>query len=133
MSNKNISWSTVKKLKSLNENSTSLDIFDIDRFYQFFRDLYQSNNSNSEWATGQSNRSKDLQCTLNSILDDEIKMDELQGAIKRLKTGKAAGIDQITNEYLKTSSTDCIARSTSPFAWDSFFGDPSNNVSTPCR
>ena len=37
------------------------------------------------------------------LLDSEITEDEVRKAIRRLKSGKAAGADQVINEFLKST------------------------------
>ena len=106
MSDKQISWNAVKNLRSLNDNPPILDVFDIEQFYQFFKDLYGNRMDNLDLANKDYKQNEDLKNNLNKILDDEILMDELQNAIKSLKNGKAAGLDQIANEYLKHSTAD---------------------------
>ena len=39
----------------------------------------------------------------NDLLNDEICVDEVQKAIKDLKTGKSAGVDGIFNEHIKAT------------------------------
>ena len=47
----------------------------------------------------------DVNTVHDELLDSEITEDEVRKAIRRLKSGKAAGADQVINEFLK--STEC--------------------------
>ena len=45
----------------------------------------------------------DVNSVHDELLDSEITEDEVRKAIRRLKSGKAAGTDQIINEFLKST------------------------------
>ena len=45
----------------------------------------------------------DVNTVHDELLDSEITEDEVRKAIRRLKTGKAAGADQVINEFLKST------------------------------
>ena len=45
----------------------------------------------------------DVNTVHDELLDSEITEDEIRKAIRRLKSGKAAGADQVINEFLKST------------------------------
>ena len=62
----------VKKLRYLNDNPQILDVFDIEEFYQFFKDLYEKKVDSLDLAKKDYKQSEEIQNNLNKILDDEI-------------------------------------------------------------
>ena len=101
---KNISWARFKKLKETKTKPSQLDAFDMVNFCQFFKKLYKD-------PTLPTERLKDLKLSnsssevdnLHTILDEDITLEELESAIKELKSGKAVAEDSIANEFLKSS------------------------------
>ena len=104
MQNKTLSWECIKKLKSNNaaEKST-LDIFDMKRFYKFFKELYK-NRPLAQSHPNHDSSVNDQKADVTNILNELITQSELSVNIQNLKNGKAGGIDNITNEFLKASS-----------------------------
>ena len=102
----NISWNTVKKMRLLNKPQEPLDVFDIEQFYKYFKDLYKERHVNKSFPkehncnTQEGNERNELLL----IINDSISIEEVQEAIKGLKTGKASSLDLITNEQLKASN-----------------------------
>ena len=102
----NISWNTVKKMRLLNKPQEPLDVFDIEQFYKYFKDLYKERHVNKSLPkehncnTQEGNERNELLL----IINDSISIEEVQEAIKGLKTGKASSLDLITNEQLKASN-----------------------------
>ena len=99
---KTISWEVVKKLKSINPEKATLDLYDMQSFYDFFKNLYSNENS---LRTNSLDQEIPMRIPgLTEELNCPIKEDELEKCIKALKNGKAAGMDMIPNEYLKHST-----------------------------
>ena len=98
LSNKHICWSTFNTLKKLNEKPSKLDIFDMQNFHTFFKELYKKRSPKHpvEIATPASEEALKL-------LNEPISTDEVSLAIKSLKNGKAVGYDRILNEQIKAA------------------------------
>ena len=107
----NIRWDNFKLLKSKNSDSDKLDLYDLANFYKFFKELYSEkilpDEKMAEFRTtinrittqGKSTTANDVdECS--EILNDDIKMDEVNSAISRLKRGKAVSEDCLANEFL---------------------------------
>ena len=106
----NISWNDFKKLRNATQEESKLDLFDIENFYKFFKDLYTKRvilkdvSRTSENTEEQSN----LLQLLQNILNKDVELDELKQGVKGLKNGKAAGEDGILNEFLKNSGSSTL-------------------------
>ena len=102
----NINWSRFSKLKQANKDTSILDAYDMKNFCNFFKDLYSKptletaviNNLTSQMSIDKEKTS------LNENLDATITLNELKGAVRRLKNGKAVAEDLIANEFVKTSN-----------------------------
>ena len=46
--------------------------------------------------------------SLENTLNNEITFDEIKKAISKLKNGKAAGLDNVTNDYIKGSCSELL-------------------------
>ena len=46
--------------------------------------------------------------SLENTLNNEIRFDEIKKAISKLKNGKTAGLDNVTNEYIKGSCSELL-------------------------
>ena len=112
MKNNEISWDKVKELKATKPEKSTLDIFDMINFYRFFKELYKEQPLTKEAADKMRSHKKqkkgsDIQNStisdLSEILNKHITVEELTTSLKKLKNGKASGIDGITNEALKAS------------------------------
>ena len=103
LASKNISWDSVKKLKAMNSEPSPLGVQDIKSFYTFFKRLYEMKSTDSPDLHHKTETQEATDDLLN-ILNNEILPSELDIAIKGLKSGKAAGLDTIPNEYLKHSN-----------------------------
>ena len=102
--NGTLDWNKIKTLKSYSPNNgNTLDAFDMRNFCNFFKDLYAKQPLATKTSFDQSD-ADETQLALHDILNQDISPDEVSRAIKRLKDGKAAGEDQITNEFLKAST-----------------------------
>ena len=87
-----------EKLKKLRETPTKLDIFDMAKFSQFFADLYKKKDIPFP-RTGEGRPANEEAA---NILNDKISEEETFDAVKSLKNGKAAGLDRVLNEQLKS-------------------------------
>ena len=93
-----------KILKSFSKNKNSEENkISLDRLYEYFKELNSSENeaSSDDFSRIYSQNGVDL-------LNSEITEDEVIKAIKNLKNSKASGLDDIVNEYLKTTVTKCL-------------------------
>jgi hypothetical protein len=72
---------------------------DISAFYDFYRQL------NTDTVDANDNPETDFpNINFDNGLNDSITISDIQ-TIDKLKNGKAAGLDQVTKEYIKGSST----------------------------
>lgn len=104
---KNVNWSRFKKLKSFSQKDSTLDVFDMRNFIDFFRSLYSKETMSDEKKAkfqaamqppcSTSQAEEDLQ----TILDKTITLEELKKSVKDLKNGKAVAQDLIANEFIK--------------------------------
>ena len=108
-SNNRVNWEGLKKLRNAKKESEQMDLQDLSNFYQFFKKLYaeksltfEDNVKNSSLTDCLRNVShiEDLQKELNL----PITIEELNISIAKLRKGKAAGEDCITNEFLVYSN-----------------------------
>ena len=95
-----ISWKRVKELKSCDKSIAKLDLFDIGNFSKFFKDLYSKRNCSVK-DVNVSTMSNVDDTTDDNLLNSSILPEDITGASKNLKNGKAVGIDTILNEQLK--------------------------------
>jgi hypothetical protein len=90
-----------KILKSFSKNKNSEENkISLDRLYEYFKELNSSENeaSSDDFSRIYSQNDVDL-------LNSEITEDEVIKAAENLKNSKAPGLDDIVNEYLKTTVT----------------------------
>ena len=104
-----INWAALKKLKaSTARPESSFDMYDMYNMYSFFKKLYAKNNLLSKDAVNGFKAKTSAYSSENHPIDDElsqqITLDELTTAMKKLKSGKSASEDNILNEMLKNSS-----------------------------
>jgi hypothetical protein len=88
-------------LKSFSKNKNSEENkISLDRLYEYFKELNSSENeaSSDDFSRIYSQNDVDL-------LNSEITEDEVIKAAENLKNSKAPGLDDIVNEYLKTTVT----------------------------
>ena len=93
-----------KILKSFSKNKNSEENkISLDRLYEYFKELNSSENeaSSDDFSRIYSQNDVDL-------LNSEITEDEVIKAAKNLKNSKAPGLDDIVNEYLKTTVTKLL-------------------------
>ena len=105
MQDGHISWKDFNKLKDSNIEEPVLDLFDIENFYNFFKNLYKTKTVPKELV--QLNDESEIIIDT-EILNKDIDQDEMKKGIKCLQNGKAAGIDLILNEFLKTSTDEVV-------------------------
>ena len=85
-------------IHSLNSKRKTANI-DIGIFYEFFKDL---NKTDNEHETDQANPDfPDI--NIDHELNNEITCDEILEAVQKLKSGKANGLDELSNECIKHS------------------------------
>ena len=113
LQNNSLSWESVKKLQNESKpHKSTLDIFDLNKFYSFFKDLYKEKQLNfprSEEDSNQYENADQKQKAVTRILNEPITLDELSRNIKNLKSGKAIGLDSIANEFLKASGRNLLS------------------------
>lgn len=110
---KNINWKRMKQLKQLKTSTSNLDVFDMNNFVEFFKNLYAKKElpratckvmdgykSLSSVYPAEDQQTSD---TLENILNRGIDSTELRDSIRSLKNGKAVAEDRIANEFLKNS------------------------------
>ena len=89
-------WNYVNSLKSKSKQTS----VDENLFVNFFKDLNADSNDNEAVPNVDF---PNVEIVNN--LDMDITLSEVNKAILKLKNGKASGLDQITNEYIRYSST----------------------------
>ena len=75
-----------------------------DLFYEHFKGLAKRVSRVSDCVTDEINDRNRAIEHCNECLDSEIRMGELERAIRKLKGGKAAGLDAILNEFIVNST-----------------------------
>ena len=88
-------WTFVADNKK-NSSLNGPDDENLQNFYQFFKELNSCNDLNADDNIDSP--------PFNSELDMPITKDEIIKCIKKLKSNKASGIDNISNEFIKASS-----------------------------
>ena len=89
-------WDTIKKMNNWGEKKTDpCDDIDVKTWVSYFEKLLNDKNSHHVVDVLGGRR------TFEPILDSMITLKELRDAIGNLKSGKAAGPDEINGEYLK--------------------------------
>ena len=93
-------------------------------FYNFFKHLYREHplseqakecmQEDPEVRTHGNPLNSSLQ-SLNDELSKEITVEELKSSLKKLKNGKASGLDKVTNEAMKASPTNLLEALTKLF------------------
>jgi len=110
--NSNTFWSTIKRARSRVVNRVSIEI-NVWKDY-FARVLGQRTATTAEQEPHVADVTVDDDVVVNvdddgdddvhiSDLDDEITLIEVKNAIRRLKLGKASGLDEVVAEFLKTA------------------------------
>ena len=108
-----INWKTFKNLKDIHSDGDCYDLFDLQNFYTFFKDLYlkKCSKTNHNGSGGPI----DITIVPSSVdlntLNDPFTDDQINSAMRKLKTNKSVSIDQISNEMLKHSNVICVVLS----------------------
>ena len=96
-----------------------MDTEDLATFFRFFKDLYAQQTIPShttqpmESTTKDGGQVPDASMQLTEVLNTDITIDELEACMSKLKYGKAAAEDCITNELLKNTTkllSSCILK-----------------------
>ena len=96
-----IDWKKFKTLKKFYEPKNPLGLSDLLAFENFFKKLYEKDTKQSRSQLINSD-SKTSPLSQNfDGLSCEIKLDEIDTAIKSLKLGKSCSLDMISNEFIK--------------------------------
>jgi hypothetical protein len=91
-------WKLLAKLKNENLDNDPTTQIKPDQWLKHFTEL--NSKSSNENINAQLWKNP-LTCQLNHTLNKQIELNEVQGAIKALKNGKACGLDGISNEMIK--------------------------------
>ena len=102
-SGSNLDWHSFKRLKSLNDEETEFDQFDLHNFFSFFKDLYKKKCQRSEHGTSDDVH-QDHDCV--QILNEPFTLEEVNNIIDKLSCNKSVSLDLIANEMLKSSCFD---------------------------
>ena len=112
LQNNSLSWDTVKKLQSeICLQKSTLDTFDLERFYSFVKELYQEKQIEPPGKQSLQSHEKEQdenRAAVTSILNEPITLEELSRHVISLKNGKANGVDNMANEYLKASDDNLL-------------------------
>ena len=87
--------------KILNQPNKTNNLPPLDDLSTFFQNLNKGETDENEMQLNLNDIDSD------NVLNRKIEKREITRAIKQLKTGKAPGIDNIINEYIKTT-TDMV-------------------------
>ena len=115
MDNRNDSskfWKLIKKVRR--SRPSTVDIA-LNKWEQHFRKVYRSSEGegeveqeNTAKAPVEQSREREENVNIVEELDREITEDEVINAVKKLKSGKASGVDEIPPEFLKAGSEKLI-------------------------
>ena len=100
-----VDWKQLNKLKQLNSTPSGLDTHDLNSFHSFFQDLYKDTHptldaARKEQLLEEADLLAEAPCNAPE-LNDMFSTTEVEEMVKKLKRGKAAGDDAISNEILK--------------------------------
>ena len=85
----------------MNDEGQDFDLFDLQNFYIFFKDLYKKRCEQNKHRENESSvEDRDI-----SMLNKSFTIDEINTAIGKLKSIKSVSLDLISNEMFKNSST----------------------------
>ena len=114
-SGKALNWQAFEKLKRSKTNSITSTVIEMERFQTFFKDLYADSHPSLTVAQkeemlaeadiinnqAENQPLRDTNSMAREDLNAPLVTEEIAKSIKALKSGKAAGDDQIPNEVLK--------------------------------
>ncbi len=98
-----------KILNDMNGRKTEKNNIDIDVFHEYFKNLNAGDDDESDDESEAFLNNACDNLLYDNIINGEITEDEVSNAIKNLKNGKAAGIDDFVNEYFKYSTPALIS------------------------
>jgi len=87
-------WKILNRFRKPSETKT-----DFNTLYDYFKDINSNGEEDYPFIID-----PDHQGNINELLNDEISIDEIINAIKDLKSGKLAGIDDILREHIKSTA-----------------------------
>ena len=100
-------WTNIKEIS--NKQATKNNI-DIDSWFRFFKNFFQSNNVIAPICLEHLPPLFDLNDNYNRMINnDDISLDEISHALRSIKLNKAVGYDLLSNEML-TCSSDVITQ-----------------------
>ena len=103
LSNPSTFWKELRHMGCGKQSKANSSNIDINEWYDHFTDLFANNDTDdSVQDASQSGNSEES----DHFLNEEITGLEVQKAIKKLKRGKACGLDGITAEILKAGGQD---------------------------
>ena len=105
-SGKNIDWKSFKMLKSQNDEEPEYDLFDLQNFFVFFKDLYKKKCQKDDHCPPDHKQQVPLYNDNTSILNEPFTMDEINATIDKLKCNKSVSLDLIANEMIKGCCPD---------------------------
>ena len=91
-------WREIKELKTNVKPNPSIEI---EIWKDHFEKIFNNIDNSKERGTTEKNTNKDMVCI--ESLDKQITRDEIKESIQALKSGKAAGIDEISGEFIKSA------------------------------
>ena len=96
-----LNWQAFKKLKSQKNSKIKYDSHDMDKFENFFKNLYSDNHSTLNKNTKNNFlKQADILNTISThpeVINKKITMEEISSVIKSLKSGKASSLDMVSN------------------------------------
>ena len=105
LNNPSTLWKELRNMGCGKQSKTKSSIIDINEWYDHFKDLFANNDiDDNVQDASQFDNSEES----DHFLNEEITELEVQKAIKKLKCGKACGLDGITAEMLKAGGQDVV-------------------------
>eukprot|EP00116_Pleurobrachia_bachei_P000415 sb/3460677/ len=117
MNGKIMNWQAFSDLKNSKTHAVPHNALDMEKFGEFFKDLYANSHSTisdaqkfemqaeADVINNQAENKTPIEDALRK-LNSVVTLDETVKSIKQLKSGKAAGPDMISNEVLKLLDTE---------------------------
>ena len=109
-----LNWQSFKKLKNQKSTEINFDSQDMEKFENFFTELYSDNhktisNDRKEQllkSADNLNTNSPSNQLASQVLNNKITITEVTETIKSLKSGKASSLDKVSNEILKCLNSD---------------------------
>ena len=116
---KSLDWKAFKRLKEEQGDQETFDLYDLQNFYSFFKELYSrscsiSSNQHQNDIYHHRKMDNDIDTSANGAsealasLNSDFNEDELNHCIKNLKNNKSTSDDLISNEILKNASNNTV-------------------------